>query len=75
MGRYFNLKPLNAKKFPESAWKTLFYGATWTYSAYLLIYSGKYDYFYRPNHIWEGKVTPGKLVYNNNSFIIIIEQE
>ena len=41
------------EKFPESAWKFLFYTMTWTYVAYLLIFSGRYDYFTKPWLIWQ----------------------
>lgn len=40
-------------KFPESAWKFLIYGILWGYCCYLLIFSGKYDFFSKPWLIWE----------------------
>ena len=55
MARYFQLSALNASKFPESAFKTVYYTCTWTYCLYLLIVSGKYDYFQKPDSIWKGE--------------------
>ena len=55
MASYFQLTKLNASKFPESAFKTIYYSCTWTYCLYLLIVSGKYDYFQKPDSIWKGE--------------------
>jgi hypothetical protein len=62
----FNLKPLNkylnfntkadANKFPESFWKWVAYSVLWSYSAYLLIYCGRHNYFTEPEKIWDGKL-------------------
>ena len=41
-------------KLPESAWKFLAYCGLWTYCSYVLIFSGKYDYFTNPYDIWNG---------------------
>lgn len=41
-------------KFPESLWKFVVYSILWTYCAYLLIYSGRYDYFTNPTSLWDG---------------------
>jgi len=51
-----NVKMLqsNIEKFPESAWKLLWYTGSWVFSCYILFYCGQYDYFYRPLQIWEG---------------------
>jgi hypothetical protein len=50
-------------KFPESLWKVFAYSCLWGYCSYLLIFSGKYDYFFNPYGIWAG---------NNNSFSPLI---
>ena len=42
-------------KFPESAWKFVAYSALWAYCSYLLVFSGKYDYFTNSYDIWDGK--------------------
>ena len=42
------------QKFPESLWKFLTYSFTWGYCFYLLILSGKYNYFFEPWALWDG---------------------
>jgi ceramide synthetase len=48
---WLELTPINKKKFPESAWKCLFYTCTWTFNFYLLNY--RYNYFQQPYLIWD----------------------
>lgn len=48
---WLELTSLNKKKFPESAWKCLFYTSTWTFNVYLLNY--RYNYFHHPYLIWD----------------------
>jgi ceramide synthetase len=43
----------NNLKFRESAWKFFAYSVTWSYCSYLLIFSGKYDYFQRPWQLFD----------------------
>jgi len=40
-------------KFPESFWKFLVYLVLWAYCCYLLVFSGKYDYFTNPELVWD----------------------
>lgn len=64
-----NYLKLDAKssreKFTESAWKFLVYLMLWSYCAYLLLYSGKYNYFTEPYSIWDdwslGMSVPGDI--------------
>lgn len=49
----FDLKS-DRLKFPESLWKFVAYCFLWSYSYYVLILSGKYDYFEKPFHVWNG---------------------
>lgn len=49
------LKPINQRKFPESSWKATYYGCMWSYVTYLLIFSGRYDFFHKPYLMWQGK--------------------
>ncbi|XP_013411633.1 ceramide synthase 1 [Lingula anatina] len=51
--RWVQMTSLNQKKFPESAWKALFYSCTWLYSCYVLLWCGEFDYFQRPLAIWQ----------------------
>ena len=46
-------------KLPESMWKLMFYGSAWLYAYYLLIASGKYDYFQKTLLIWKGEYLRG----------------
>ena len=55
---WLELTTLNKNKFPESAWKCLFYTCTWSFNVYLLSY--RYDYFKEPYLIWDGKFFYGK---------------
>ena len=52
----------NRKKFPESAWKASYYSSMWFTLYYLLVYTQKYDYFYKPLDIWEGECCSSFLV-------------
>ncbi|KAI0231543.1 Ceramide synthase 1 [Lamellibrachia satsuma] len=47
------LKPINQRKFPESSWKATYYGCMWSYVTYLLIFSGRYDFFHKPYLMWQ----------------------
>ena len=38
---------------PESAWKFLAYGILWLYCSYLIVFSGRYDYFTKAYAIWD----------------------
>lgn len=50
----FNKKS-EATKFPESFWKFVIYSCLWAYTAWVLILSGRYNYFTKPETIWDGK--------------------
>lgn len=52
LARSVGLKDVNAKKFPESAWKILFYSFTWSLSVYVVLVSGRYNYFEDPCSVW-----------------------
>ena len=47
-------KESDRKKFPESCWKFTAYTVLWTYCSYLIVFSGKYDYFTKSYEIWDG---------------------
>jgi hypothetical protein len=59
---YFQLTEQNKKKFPESAWKATYYLFIWSCSFALLIWPGKYDSFYKPLHVFDGKFKAFNLV-------------
>ncbi|CAF3032443.1 unnamed protein product [Rotaria socialis] len=48
---WIDLKRVDKKKFPESAWKCFFYTCTWSYCVYLLHY--RYTFFHEPHLIWD----------------------
>jgi hypothetical protein len=53
---YMNVdKKSDREKFPESFWKFFSYSFFWGYCCYLLILSGRYDYFTDPFTLWDGK--------------------
>ncbi|XP_064644935.1 ceramide synthase 1-like isoform X2 [Lineus longissimus] len=52
IGLFFNLTPLNQKKFPESAWKWMFYMFTWSYSIYILFFTDR-RFFQQPLLVWQ----------------------
>lgn len=47
---------LDAEKFPESVWKCLVYSFMWSFLYYLLIASGKFNYFKEPSTVWDSKL-------------------
>uniref|UniRef100_H3AF80 Ceramide synthase 1 n=1 Tax=Latimeria chalumnae TaxID=7897 RepID=H3AF80_LATCH len=47
MTYWCNLQAKDAAKMPESAWKLLFYTASWSYSTYLLFFT-EYPFFHDP---------------------------
>lgn len=47
------LTKINAEKFPESVWKLIVHTRQWLYTFNLLIYPGKYDFFYKPESCWQ----------------------
>lgn len=53
LATYLKFTPGNIEKFPESAWKGLYYGCTWVFACYLLFYPGKYDFFTKPDELWK----------------------
>lgn len=60
---FFFCKPLIARikfenqndalKFPESLWKATIYIFLWGFCCYLLIFSGRHDYFFNPTDIFD----------------------
>ncbi|NWH74571.1 CERS1 synthase, partial [Piaya cayana] len=46
-----NLRPKDAAKMPESAWKLLFYTLSWSYGIYLLFFTD-YPFFYDPPSVF-----------------------
>ncbi|NXX55379.1 CERS1 synthase, partial [Scopus umbretta] len=46
-----NLRPKDAAKMPESAWKLLFYTLSWSYGVYLLFFTD-YPFFYDPPSVF-----------------------
>ncbi|CAH1789089.1 unnamed protein product, partial [Owenia fusiformis] len=62
LGKYTQMSMLNQKKFPESAFKLIFYVCTWTLSTYMLfIKEDKYTFFERPLDLWKDW-SPGMFV-------------
>eukprot|EP00128_Syssomonas_multiformis_P013885 Colp12_sorted_trinity150504_noHs@15625 len=49
--RYVNLRPKGLKKFPESAWKAIYYTITWVWCAYILTLP-EHPYFHDPRSVW-----------------------
>lgn len=64
--QWCHLQPKDALKMPESAWKFLFYSASWSYSAYLLFLT-QYTFFQDPNSVFHG--TPP---LNRLAFVMVI---
>ncbi|XP_033112369.1 ceramide synthase 1-like [Anneissia japonica] len=54
------LTTVNAAKFPESAWRCMFYTLSWTYAAYVIFFCG-YRVFYEPNIIFKGWTVGSKV--------------
>lgn len=52
-GEWCNLRPKDAAKMPESAWKLLFYMISWSYGIYLLFFTD-YPFFYDPPSVFYG---------------------
>ncbi|EDO49866.1 predicted protein, partial [Nematostella vectensis] len=50
---YFNFIPKDKKKFPESAWKLLYYGSAYSFTCYVL-FSGKHQFFQDTVLCWKG---------------------
>uniref|UniRef100_A0A1I8G8D1 TLC domain-containing protein n=1 Tax=Macrostomum lignano TaxID=282301 RepID=A0A1I8G8D1_9PLAT len=48
-----NLKRGNRAKWPESVWKFLIYTGLWGYSYYVVIYSGRHNFFQKPLDIFK----------------------
>ena len=46
--------PSDREKFPESFWKFFAYSFFWGYCTYLLLLSGRHDYFTNTFAIWDG---------------------
>ncbi|KAG5285536.1 hypothetical protein AALO_G00004490 [Alosa alosa] len=51
VAQWCHLKPKDAVKMPESAWKFIFYSASWSYSAYLLFLT-EYTFFQDPSSVF-----------------------
>lgn len=49
------MRPKDAAKMPESAWKLLFYTISWSYGIYLLFFT-EYPFFYDPPSVFYGTV-------------------
>lgn len=41
------------EKFPESFWKFFAYCVLWSYCSYVLVFSGRHNYFSQPYDIWD----------------------
>lgn len=66
IGRWLRLKPANLSKWPESLWKGFFYLFAWIYQFYVIIWSGKYTTFQRPQNMfidWKPRVLPENDLY------------
>jgi ceramide synthetase len=50
--RKVNMDEESAQKFPESAFKVLYYSVSWVYCFYLVII--KYEFFQQPGDVWMG---------------------
>uniref|UniRef100_A0A8C4QS21 Ceramide synthase 1 n=1 Tax=Eptatretus burgeri TaxID=7764 RepID=A0A8C4QS21_EPTBU len=53
LARWLQLRPSDASKFPESAWKLLYYTPAWLYSSYLLFWRG-HSFFHNPPSVFYG---------------------
>nr|DBA28308.1 TPA: hypothetical protein GDO54_008693 [Pyxicephalus adspersus] len=51
--KWCRLRPKEAEKVPESAWKFLFYCASWSYCSYLLFFT-KHNFFHDPPSAFRG---------------------
>jgi sphingoid base N-stearoyltransferase len=49
---WVKLRPSDKPKFPEAAWKFLVYSVTWSLTLYVVIFSGRHDFFQYPCRIW-----------------------
>ncbi|XP_054707136.1 ceramide synthase 1-like [Uloborus diversus] len=52
LSHYYALTPTNQRKMPESAWKFVYYLCAWSYSFYIVILSGNYEFFQKPSTVW-----------------------
>ncbi|XP_041379645.1 ceramide synthase 1-like [Gigantopelta aegis] len=55
--KWFKIVKHDADKFPESAWKALYYSVAWGWAVYLCIFSEE-QYFFKLGHHWT-KIVPG----------------
>ncbi|XP_036353971.2 ceramide synthase 1 [Ochotona princeps] len=65
------LQPRDAAKMPESAWKFLFYLASWSYNTYLL-FGTEYRFFHDPPSVFHGW-TPGMAVPRDIAVIYLLQ--
>lgn len=63
--RCYNLREKDSEKFPEAAWKFCVYICSWSFTVYIVVLSGRHDFFHYPCHIWRG------YEFNNNSYFEI----
>ncbi|XP_014679694.1 PREDICTED: ceramide synthase 1-like [Priapulus caudatus] len=54
LARKLNVQEKNCGKFPESAWKFIFYSFTWSYNLYIVVCCGRYTFFHDPLSGWHG---------------------
>ena len=73
---------VSAKKFPESAWKTLCYTLFWLWEIHIIFVAGDGEYFFNLRSHWEGKQPfflhfvccdkPSKLIFTSVRLLVII---
>ncbi|XP_022656628.1 ceramide synthase 1-like isoform X2 [Varroa jacobsoni] len=54
MAKWLKLDENNVVKFPESGWKFMIHGGLWLYTFYILMLSGRHQFFHRPSTVWDG---------------------
>jgi sphingoid base N-stearoyltransferase len=52
--KYVNMRRQDSVKFPEAAWKFTVYVFTWSWTFYIVVLSGRHDFFHYPCRIWRG---------------------
>ncbi|PAA47465.1 hypothetical protein BOX15_Mlig024247g2 [Macrostomum lignano] len=54
VANWLQIQPASKLKWPESIWKFIAYSGLWLYSLYVVLLSGRYDFFHNPVDILRG---------------------
>uniref|UniRef100_A0A1I8J2E8 GPI ethanolamine phosphate transferase 2 n=1 Tax=Macrostomum lignano TaxID=282301 RepID=A0A1I8J2E8_9PLAT len=62
VANWLQIQPASKLKWPESIWKFIAYSGLWLYSLYVVLLSGRYDFFHNPVDILRGIIFDGELL-------------